>query len=150
MQNGQHFVPLNSFISAMLFATFNGYLQGRYLTEYAKYEQFWLRNPIFICGAIIFFTGMIINIHSDYLLCSLRRPGDYGYKVPKGMYMYNYQQICTEVYFCEFYVNKPLIESCKISLACHGTHLNCTWLRCAVDCTPKLKSLVYSSLLIYI
>ena len=74
----------------MLFSSFNGYLQGRYLTKYAKYEQVWIRHPSFICGTIIFFIGMLINIYSDHLLRSLRKPGDCGYKIPKGIcIMYN-------------------------------------------------------------
>ena len=32
----------------------------------------------------MFFVGMAINIHSDHILRNLRRPGESGYKIPKG------------------------------------------------------------------
>lgn len=69
---------------AFLFCTLNGYLQARHLTRFAYYDVTWLSNSCFICGAILFFTGMAINIHSDHTLCNLRKPGETGYKIPLG------------------------------------------------------------------
>ena len=32
----------------------------------------------------MFVCGMAINMHSDHVLRNLRKPGDTGYKIPKG------------------------------------------------------------------
>ena len=32
----------------------------------------------------MFVAGMIINIHSDHILRNLRKPGETGYKIPRG------------------------------------------------------------------
>ena len=32
----------------------------------------------------MFFLGMAINIHSDHILRNLRKPGEKGYKIPRG------------------------------------------------------------------
>ena len=69
---------------AFVFCMLNGYLQARYLSKFAYYENSWLSNPIFICGVALFVTGMAINIHSDCTLRNLRKPGEKGYKIPKG------------------------------------------------------------------
>lgn len=41
-------------------------------------------NGSFVAGVALFFVGMGINIHSDYTLLSLRKPGEKGYKIPRG------------------------------------------------------------------
>ena len=33
---------------------------------------------------MLFFLGMLLNMHSDYILRNLRRPGESGYKIPRG------------------------------------------------------------------
>ncbi|XP_071809303.1 3-oxo-5-alpha-steroid 4-dehydrogenase 1-like [Asterias amurensis] len=73
-----------AFFLAFVFCVTNGYLQGRYLTQYAVYPQSWLWDPRFIAGTAMFFTGMAINIHSDSILRNLRKPGEVGYKIPRG------------------------------------------------------------------
>ena len=65
--------------------TVNGYLQGRYLTNYADYDQSWFFDPRFLVGHLLFLVGMAINIHSDSLLRALRKPGDTAYRIPYGM-----------------------------------------------------------------
>jgi len=37
-----------------------------------------------IVGMLLFLSGMFINIHSDHILRNLRKPGETGYKIPKG------------------------------------------------------------------
>ena len=73
---------------AFSFCALNGYLQARHLTKFAYYKTSWLSNPCFICGVALFFTGMVINIHSDHTLRNLRKPGETGYKIPKGRLLY--------------------------------------------------------------
>jgi len=76
---------------AFVFCVLNGYLQARYLTKFAYYEKSWLSNPFFGCGIVLFFMGMAINIHSDHTLRNLRKPGERGYKIPKGR-LFNFPQ----------------------------------------------------------
>jgi len=76
--------PLMIMLAAFSFCVVNGYMQGRYLTYFATYPASWLYDPRFILGIILFFTGMFINCHSDSILRNLRKPGETGYKIPKG------------------------------------------------------------------
>ncbi|XP_074755584.1 3-oxo-5-alpha-steroid 4-dehydrogenase 1 [Athene noctua] len=76
--------PFFTFVLALLFCVYNGYLQGRSLSNYAKYPSGWLKGPCFITGFIGWLIGMAVNIHSDHILRNLRRPGETGYKIPRG------------------------------------------------------------------
>lgn len=38
----------------------------------------------FSSGIVMFLVGMTINIHSDHILRSLRKPGETGYVIPRG------------------------------------------------------------------
>ena len=76
--------PLVPAVVAFCVCTVNGYLQGRYLTNYAYYDLSWFYDPRFIVGHILFLVGMAINIHSDSILRSLRAPGETVYKIPYG------------------------------------------------------------------
>ncbi|APR87584.1 3-oxo-5-alpha-steroid 4-dehydrogenase [Minicystis rosea] len=70
---------------AILFTSLNGYLNGRWLSHYARlYETAYLLDPRFIVGALMFFAGLAINLHSDHVLRHLRKDGDAGYKIPVG------------------------------------------------------------------
>ena len=79
--------PTPVFLSflAFMFCVLNGYMQARYLTKYARYEMSYVPSPRFVCGVAIFFMGMAINIHSDHVLRNLRRPGETGYNIPRGI-----------------------------------------------------------------
>ncbi|XP_056443255.1 3-oxo-5-alpha-steroid 4-dehydrogenase 2-like [Gadus chalcogrammus] len=37
-----------------------------------------------VCRLLLFFAGLIINIHNDHLLRSLRKPGEVHYRIPRG------------------------------------------------------------------
>ncbi|KAG5264797.1 hypothetical protein AALO_G00258120 [Alosa alosa] len=76
--------PFVSFALAIVFCIFNGYLQTRYLSHYAEYPADWVTHPCFISGAILWFAGWLINVHSDHILRNLRKPGETGYKIPRG------------------------------------------------------------------
>lgn len=60
---------------------FNGYWFG-YLSP--EYPMTWLKDPRFIIGVILFFSGMYINMSSDQKLLDLRKGGKKGYYIPKG------------------------------------------------------------------
>lgn len=69
----------------LAFNVVNGYLNGRYINTFGPvYSAAWLTDPRFIAGALLFFAGFAINIHSDEVLRRLRRPGEDGYKIPHG------------------------------------------------------------------
>ena len=73
-------------LSGIFTCSINGYLQGRYLTNYASYEPSWFYDPRFLIGLVLFLLGMAINIHSDSVLRSLRKPGETAYRIPRGMF----------------------------------------------------------------
>ncbi|NXA33954.1 S5A1 dehydrogenase, partial [Eudromia elegans] len=76
--------PFFTFLLALLFCVYNGYLQGRSLSAYAEYPSDWLKGPYFITGFLGWLIGMAINIHSDHILRNLRKPGETGYAIPRG------------------------------------------------------------------
>ncbi|XP_073787228.1 3-oxo-5-alpha-steroid 4-dehydrogenase 1 isoform X2 [Danio rerio] len=76
--------PFISLVLAFVFCIYNGYLQGRYLSHYADYPADWVTHPCFIIGSCMWFLGWIINMHSDHILRNLRKPGETGYKIPRG------------------------------------------------------------------
>ncbi len=66
-------------------------MDGGYLVEApaGTYTIDWLLSPQFVLGTIVFFTGMGINLHSDYIIRHLRKPGDTKHYIPrKGFYKY--------------------------------------------------------------
>uniref|UniRef100_A0A674I5K4 Steroid 5 alpha-reductase 1 n=1 Tax=Terrapene triunguis TaxID=2587831 RepID=A0A674I5K4_9SAUR len=76
--------PFITFALALIFCVYNGYLQGRSLSNYAEYPSGWLKGPCFIVGFAGWLSGMTINIYSDHILRNLRKPGETGYKIPRG------------------------------------------------------------------
>ncbi|XP_076972934.1 3-oxo-5-alpha-steroid 4-dehydrogenase 1 isoform X1 [Tamandua tetradactyla] len=76
--------PFFTWSLAFVFCAFNGYLQGTYLSRYAAYDEGWVTGPRFLAGFILWLMGMLINIHSDHTLRNLRKPGETGYKIPRG------------------------------------------------------------------
>ena len=79
--------PLAPAIFAFVVCATNGYLQGRYLTNYTHYETSWFYDPRFLAGHLLFLVGMAVNVHSDSILRSLRAPGETTYKIPHGIYV---------------------------------------------------------------
>ncbi|XP_065833282.1 3-oxo-5-alpha-steroid 4-dehydrogenase 1-like [Oscarella lobularis] len=69
---------------AIMACVVNGYVQGRYLTRFGNYPNDWITSWNFVLGIIIFFVGFAINLHSDHILRNLRKPGETGYKIPRG------------------------------------------------------------------
>ncbi|KAI5621650.1 3-oxo-5-alpha-steroid 4-dehydrogenase 1 isoform X1 [Silurus asotus] len=76
--------PFASFALAFVFCIYNGYLQVRYLSQYADFPQGWVSHPCFITGSCLWLLGWIINLHSDHILRNLRSPGETDYKIPRG------------------------------------------------------------------
>jgi 3-oxo-5-alpha-steroid 4-dehydrogenase 1 len=76
--------PLSVAAMAITFNIINAYLNARWISHLGDYPTSWLRDPRFTSGVILFAAGMIINIQSDNILLSLRKPGESGYRIPFG------------------------------------------------------------------
>ncbi len=98
IMRGKGSMPLIIMFLGVVFNIVNGYIQARWLFDlsYSKcmgpeglYPISWLTSWQFILGTIMFFAGMIINIHSDSVIRHLRKPGDNKHYLPKkGLYKY--------------------------------------------------------------
>lgn len=78
-------MPLSIVLMGLTFNVVNTYLNWRYLTHFAlPYPQSWLFDPRFLIGCVLFFAGLAINQHADWVLINLRKPGEKGYKIPHG------------------------------------------------------------------
>lgn len=99
---GKSKMPLSVIVMGVVFNVLNAIMQGGwifYVSPENKYELSWLTTPQFIIGILIFFAGMLINIHSDYVIRNLRKPGDTRHYLPKkGMFKY----VTSANYFGEF------------------------------------------------
>lgn len=73
----------------MLNAVMQAYGLFRFPPESYSLGVAYLLQPHAIIGVLIFFLGMGINLHSDYVIRHLRKPGDARHYLPaKGMYKY--------------------------------------------------------------
>lgn len=99
---GKSVMPLSVIFMGVVFNVLNALMQGGWIfyeSPEGMYEMAWLTTPQFIIGTMIFFLGMIINIHSDYVIRNLRKPGDTRHYLPKkGMFRY----VTSANYFGEF------------------------------------------------
>jgi len=78
-------MPLLIAILAIFFNLMNAYLNGYYLGSLQnQYNAAWISDPRFILGALLFLTGMYINIRSDEKLIHLRKNRHNGYQIPYG------------------------------------------------------------------
>lgn len=85
MKGGYKRFPVLLILFAVIFNSINSYLNGRYLFYFSnKYPLSWLYDLRFIFGIAVFFSGLVINTHSDSILRGLRGPQSIGYKIPRG------------------------------------------------------------------
>jgi len=77
-------MPVASMLMSMVFYIINGYLIGYYFGTLQEYSWEWLKDPRFIIGLLVFIVGFYINVTSDNILINLRKPGETGYKIPRG------------------------------------------------------------------
>lgn len=77
-----------------IFNVFNTYFIGAWLFHFAPQGYYnFAEHPLmivaWIAGGGLFICGMAINLHSDYIIRNLRKPGETGHKIPRGgMYRY--------------------------------------------------------------
>ena len=83
-------MPITIILPGFIFNIINAYIQARWIYTFSpEYSLSWIINPLFIIGMLIFSCGFIINLHSDYIVRNLRKPGENEYKVPyEGMFRY--------------------------------------------------------------
>ncbi len=87
---GKSKMPVAILLMGIIFNLLNGFIQAEWLFYLAPkdlYSSSWLLSLPFILGTIIFFLGLSINIHSDWVIRHLRKPGDKNHYLPqKGIY----------------------------------------------------------------
>jgi 3-oxo-5-alpha-steroid 4-dehydrogenase 1 len=78
-------MALGIILMGMLFNTCNALMQGGWIFFFSpEYPVNWLWSPQFIVGTALFIAGFVINLHSDYIIRHLRRPGDTRHYIPRG------------------------------------------------------------------
>lgn len=77
-------IPLAIVLMAFFFNVVNGTNIGFELAYFKDYSTSWLSSPQFIIGIALFCIGLSINWWADHTLIHLRKPGETGYKIPKG------------------------------------------------------------------
>lgn len=87
---GKSQMPVAIMLMGVVFNLLNGYIQGEWLFFLAPedlYSSDYLCRINFWIGILVFFLGMGINWHSDYVIRHLRQPGDTRHYLPeKGLY----------------------------------------------------------------
>jgi 3-oxo-5-alpha-steroid 4-dehydrogenase 1 len=82
---GKQPMPITIILMGIIFNGINSYLQARWIYYYSpSYPITWLFNPFFIFGILTFFSGFLINLHSDHIIRNLRQLGETEYKIPYG------------------------------------------------------------------
>lgn len=77
-------MPVVIALSAVFFNLINAGLNGYYLSFFENYSPDEFVSWNFILGISFFAAGAWVNLKSDRILIGLRKPGEIGYKVPKG------------------------------------------------------------------
>lgn len=77
-------MPLAVVLLAIGFNVLNAYLNARWVSAIGSYPVGWLADPRFLAGLALFGGGLAVNVHADRTLRRLRRPGETGYRIPRG------------------------------------------------------------------
>lgn len=77
-------VPLAVAGMGAVFNTLNSFVNAVQVSHVGDYGDAWLRDPRFVVGVAVFLLGFVLNYRADAVLFSLRKPGETGYKIPKG------------------------------------------------------------------
>jgi steroid 5-alpha-reductase/3-oxo-5-alpha-steroid 4-dehydrogenase 1 len=93
-------VPVLAFTTNLGITYLNASILSWSLVD-GRYPDEWLSDPRFIVGAMIFVAGYHINRKADRMLAALRKPGETGYRIPRG---WLYERISCPNYFGEFLV----------------------------------------------
>jgi len=77
-------------VAGWFVTSMHGYLNAVFIAELSdQFGNEWLSDPRFIIGMLIYFTGFILNVHSDSIVRNLRSKeeverGDKVYRIPQG------------------------------------------------------------------
>ncbi len=77
-------MPVLMPLLALVFNCVNAYINARWISHLGAYDIDWGADPRFALGAVVFLAGWFINVQSDQILLSLRKPGESGYRIPRG------------------------------------------------------------------
>lgn len=69
---------------AIAFNVLNAFINARWVSELGSYPVGWLADPRFLAGLALFIGGYWLNLYADRTLRQLRRPGESGYRIPRG------------------------------------------------------------------
>ena len=83
---------------AIVLNIINAWVNARWTSHLGVYGPEWLWDPRFVAGVVLFFVGRSINLRADETLRKLRKPGESGYKIPRGGL---YEHISCPNYFGE-------------------------------------------------
>ena len=99
---GNSKMPVGIMLMGMVFNTLNAVMQGGWIFYYGPergYYDDWMSKPYIYIGIAVFLFGFITNLHSDYIIRNLRKPGDTKHYIPRGG-MFRY--VSSANYFGEF------------------------------------------------
>lgn len=99
---GNSKMPVGIMLMGMVFNTLNAVMQGGWIFYYAPdmgYYDDWFSQPFIYIGTAVWLFGFVTNLHSDYVIRNLRKPGDTKHYIPKGG-MFKY--VSSANYFGEF------------------------------------------------
>lgn len=82
-------MPVMICASAVVFQLYNSYVNARWISHFGDYPDSWLGDPRLWIGVSLFIGGWLINQKADAMLFALRKPGEKGYKIPRG-WLYEY------------------------------------------------------------
>ena len=77
-------MPLILAAVAFAYTGFNAWINLDHVSNVGHYPTAWLMDPRFLGGMALFLAGYVINLRSDHILRTLRKPGESGYKIPQG------------------------------------------------------------------
>ena len=77
-------MPASVAAMAFFYNHWNAYINARWLSQLGDYPSSWLTDPRFLLGTAVFLAGFGINLWADTVLLHLRRPGETGYRIPRG------------------------------------------------------------------
>lgn len=89
MRNEGKRMPVLVCVMALVFQLLNAYVNARWISHWGEYEASWLHDPRLWIGVALFVGGWLINFKADTMLFALRKPGESGYKIPRG-WLYDY------------------------------------------------------------
>jgi steroid 5-alpha reductase family enzyme len=107
MRNEGKRMPIVVMFGGMSFQLLNVYVNARWISHWGDYAS-WLHDPRLWIGVTLFLVGWWINFKADTMLFALRKPGESGYKIPRG-WLYEYVS-------CPNYLGE-ILEWCGWALA---------------------------------